>query len=331
MSLVRIRPGDADQVATLTAIYRAARPVDDPDAMPVLAAEVADDLAYGFDLEPAEKFFYLPPGSDVPVGVLEVDMPVRDNRHLTWTAITVDPAHRRRGHGTAIMAEAVERTKNAGRNTIWAGIADDDSGAQSFMTSCGFRFASRDARRRQRLADVDQASVDRLHAEAVGAANGYTIERLRPPLTDAALAELVEVTKAINDAPTGELTVEAENFDVERLRNNQTANHSRGASIYRVVARNCATGEVGGHTIMFTNPRRPTFAQQGDTAVSRAHRGHRLGLLLKLEMMHWLAEVEPQLEVVETWNNDDNQFMIAINEALGYRLNRLFATYQLTL
>ena len=65
--------------------------------------------------------------------------------------------------------------------------------------------------------------------------------------------------------------------------------------------------------------------------MARAHRGHRLGLLLKIDMMRWLAEAEPQVEVIETWNNVDNDFMINVNEALGYRLSRVFATYELNL
>ena len=65
--------------------------------------------------------------------------------------------------------------------------------------------------------------------------------------------------------------------------------------------------------------------------MSRAHRGHRLGLLLKIDMMRWLAEAEPQLEVMETWNNADNRFMIGVNELLGYRLSTTYATYELTL
>ena len=65
--------------------------------------------------------------------------------------------------------------------------------------------------------------------------------------------------------------------------------------------------------------------------MARSHRGHRLGLLLKIDMMRWLAEAEPQLEVIETWNNADNGFMINVNEALGYRLSEMYATYELTL
>jgi RimJ/RimL family protein N-acetyltransferase len=48
-------------------------------------------------------------------------------------------------------------------------------------------------------------------------------------------------------------------------------------------------------------------------------------------MMRWLAEMEPQLKIIETWNNADNKFMINVNEALGYRLSRIFNMYELRL
>jgi RimJ/RimL family protein N-acetyltransferase len=54
--------------------------------------------------------------------------------------------------------------------------------------------------------------------------------------------------------------------------------------------------------------------------VTRPHRGHRLGLLVKVAMMDRLAEAEPQVERIVTWNNADNEHMIGINEALGYEV-----------
>ncbi len=56
--------------------------------------------------------------------------------------------------------------------------------------------------------------------------------------------------------------------------------------------------------------------------------GHRLGLLVKIEMMRWLAEAAPQMEVLETWNQVDNTHMVRVNEALGYRLSEVYATYE---
>jgi hypothetical protein len=54
------------------------------------------------------------------------------------------------------------------------------------------------------------------------------------------------------------------------------------------------------------------------TVVSRKHRGHRLGLLLKIAMMELLATMEPQLERIVTWNGQSNEHMISVNEAIGY-------------
>jgi hypothetical protein len=45
--------------------------------------------------------------------------------------------------------------------------------------------------------------------------------------------------------------------------------------------------------------------------------------------MRWLAAAEPQLKIIETWNNVDNSFMINVNEALGYRLSCIFNMYEL--
>jgi RimJ/RimL family protein N-acetyltransferase len=56
------------------------------------------------------------------------------------------------------------------------------------------------------------------------------------------------------------------------------------------------------------------------TAVIRKHRGHRLGLLVKIAMMDLLATEEPRLARIATWNTESNQHMIAVNEALGYTI-----------
>jgi len=329
MPFVRVKPDDMAQVTAVATIVEAARQVDDPDDFPVIADMLAGYLRYGWDLEPAEHYLYTPEDTKEPVGVLAMELPTRDNLHLVWAEIWVHPDHRRHGYGSAIMNETVRRTREAGRNTIWVGTAEDDQGARKFVEGFGFNYASHDARRRQVLADVDQANVQRLWAAAEQKAADYCLERLRLPTADELLGELVEVTAAINDAPMGELTYEDEKFDVQRLRDFETALSGRGERAYRVIARHRQTGEVGGHTIVFLHPLQPEFAGQGDTAVARNHRGHRLGLLLKIDMLHWLAEAEPQVKIIQTWNNVDNGYMINVNEALGYRLHRIFNMYEL--
>ena len=326
-----VSPEDSAQVAALVDIHNAAQRVDDPDGYDWLPAAAADELRYGWDLQPEEHFLYVPDGADVPVAAMAVDLPKRDNLHLFWLQILVHPGHRRQGHGSAIMAEALAMADRAGRRTVWVETVEDDLGARKFVERFGFGYASHDARRRQWLAEVDSNQIARLLAEAEAAAADYAVERILPPVPDTTLQQMVEVTAAINDAPMGTLTFEDEVFDLDRLQDIETARERKGMRSYRVIARHRATGEVGGHTQVVISPHRPQLGMQADTAVSRAHRGHRLGLLLKIDMMWWLAAAEPQLEVLETWNNADNRFMIGVNELLGYRLSNTFATYELNL
>ena len=330
MPLLRVQPDDLDQVAAVAGILEAARQVDDPDAHPTLVAELASEMRYGWDLQPDEHFLYIPDGAGSPVATLAIDLPQRDNRQLLWLRLVVHPNHRRRGHGSAIMAEALRMAEEAGRSILWVEAVEDDLGARKFAERFGFSYASHDARRRQRLSEVDQDAVQRLWAEAQTAAVDYRLERLVPPVPEETLQEMIEVTAAINDAPMGQLTFEDEVFDLQRMRDVEAAREGRDDQSYRVIARHRGTGEIGGHTNVVISPHRRELGFQADTAVARQHRGRRLGLLVKIDMMGWLAEVEPQLEVIETWNNADNEFMVKVNEALGYRLSETYATYELS-
>ncbi len=328
MPFLRVQADDDRALAATIEIMDAARRVDDPGApAPVLELQ-RRWLRYGWDLRPDEWYLYAPAPGATPVGVLSIDLPTRDNLHLVWSEITVHPDHRRQGHGSAILAEVLRRTREAGRTTVWLGGPEDDPGVGAFTSRHGFRYASHDARRKQHLADVDPDTIAALREQAESAAAGYELVRLQPPVTDELMAEVAEVAESINDAPMGDLTYEREVFDLGLMRDVETAAAGRGEHTYRVAARQRSTGTLGGHTLVSVNPLRPERGVQCDTAVARDHRGHRLGLLLKIEMMAWLAETEPQLEYVETFNQADNGFMISVNEALGYRLDRVFRMYE---
>ena len=106
---------------------------------------IAGQLRYGWDLEPGEAYLYHPDGAPEPVGVLELELPTRDNRQLVWGSITVHPAHRRQGHGTAMMQEVLRRAEAAGRSTIWLEAVEEDLGARKLPRR--FRLPVRQQRR----------------------------------------------------------------------------------------------------------------------------------------------------------------------------------------
>jgi GNAT superfamily N-acetyltransferase len=327
MRLVEVDPYDEGQVEALTRLDEAARAHDDPAGFVQTVQDHANELRYGGDLHPSRATLLLDSAGDA-VGCFWLDVPVHDNLHLVAGELRVRPDRRGQGHGTRLLEEMVARTLALGRTTLWVGVAADHEGWTALLTQHGFTQASRDARRHQVLADVDASEVDRLERDAAEHSRDYVLERVDPPYDDALLNDLVAVTAAINDAPMGSLVFEDEVYDLDRLREGEQARVLRGERARRVVARHRLTGEVAGHTCLVVRPWAPREAYQYDTAVARAHRGHRLGVALKIEMMRWLAEVEPQLEVVATWNNVDNTPMITVNEALGYRLSRTFAMFE---
>jgi hypothetical protein len=71
---------------------------------------------------------------------------------------------------------------------------------------------------------------------------------------------------------------------------------------------------------VIVDPEAPSWGFQELTAVTRPHRGHRLGLLVKTAMLELLAQAEPQLEFIMTGNAAANDHMIAVNEQLGYEV-----------
>jgi RimJ/RimL family protein N-acetyltransferase len=87
-----------------------------------------------------------------------------------------------------------------------------------------------------------------------------------------------------------------------------------------VAARKDRTGELVALTDLEVDPQAPDWGFQGLTVVARAHRGHRLGLRVKVAMLELLADHEPGLERIVTGNADVNEHMIAINTELGYQV-----------
>jgi hypothetical protein len=47
----------------------------------------------------------------------------------------------------------------------------------------------------------------------------------------------------------------------------------------------------------------------------------RLGLLVKTAMLEWLAEADPAIEQIETANASANEHMIAVNDAIGFKVD----------
>jgi hypothetical protein len=212
-----------------------------------------------------------------------------------------------------------EEARRAGRTSLGTDGWESER-TTAFAARFGLERRSQGIMRRQHLAELAPGLAQRLFDEAAAMAGDYELVRILGRTPAELVDAMVELVSAINDAPTDDLDIEDEVFSPERLAAYEDAALARGNRLYRLVARHRTTGELGGHTVVAVEDQRPEIADQHDTAVAKAHRGHRLGLLLKAGMLLWLAEAEPQVATIDTWNAESNDHMIGVNEELGYRV-----------
>jgi GNAT superfamily N-acetyltransferase len=313
----RFTPDDTEDVRTSFEIINAIAAADAPWQHPWLLDRFEGLLRKGWDGEP--PVCYLATVDGKAVGQAFVFYSERDNTHLGWVWMGVLPEHRRLGYGSALFAYLQDEVRAAGRTSIGTDGWESER-AVGFAAKHGLEQKSQAIMRRQTLSDIPAARLQELYDEASARATDYELVRVVGRTPDDMVDAMVELVAAINDAPTDALDIEDEVFSAERLAAYETSQIGRGSRLYRLVARHKETGELGGHTVIAVESQRPEIGDQHDTAVAAAHRGHRLGLLLKAGMLLWLAEVEPELASVDTWNAESNDHMIAVNEALGYRI-----------
>ena len=282
---------------------------------PVTGASLAVQAAYGHDNRPSDGFWIAHHGGQV-VAHASLDLPVWDNRHLALVFCSVHPLSRGRGIGTALLSAQAESASAAGRSMLLT-YAFRDTPAEKFLVSQGFESAQRTAQRRLRPAEIDYDLIQSYADEAAAVARDYETVTLDGPAPEEWLPQLQRLFEAINDAPLDDIDMGPDSFPIERIRRYEQAMAARGQHVYRLMARHRDTGEWAGHTIVCVDTLRPGAAMQEDTSVLPAHRGHRLGMLLKARMLLWLREVRPELEMIDTWNAETNSHMIAINDALG--------------
>ncbi|MEJ1110778.1 MULTISPECIES: GNAT family N-acetyltransferase [unclassified Kribbella] len=328
MEITRLLPDDEVGCADAVALMSAAAKVDCPESLVRTPRGYANSLRYGWDLDPARA--YLARDTDgTAVGLLSVDVPTYDNTNLVWLEFEVHPDYRGRGFGTELLGYGEALAAELGRTSLGASSWDLPK-SEAFAQRHGFERKATAINRRQDLANLDWAVVQKLYDDAVAAASAYELLKITGTLPDELLEGMVAVTESINDAPKDDLDIEDDAYSPERLRAYEQAQLKSDRSLYRVIAREKSTGELAGHSTITVERERPHIGHQNDTAVSREHRGHRLGALTKSAMLLWLRDQEPALTQIDTWNAESNNHMIAINEQLNYRIIARALEYQKT-
>jgi GNAT superfamily N-acetyltransferase len=337
---IAITPFDAADQAAIDEAYRigvVVHAADVPDFPPLCRQRFKASVRH--PMPGNASLWALARLDGVPVGYLGLDLPHLDNADNATADLMVHPAYRRRGVGRALHEHCLRLLREQGRKRVVGmavsalpgGPARPEVGA-AFAAAMGARPVLAEVRRRLDVTRLDQGVLDGLLAGARAQAAGYRTVRWQQGTPEEYVADIAYLDgRLMMDAPLGDLEWEPEKIDAERVRGTERALDARGRRRYHHAVVHQASGRLVAWTLIDLGPSAPWHAFQQITIVDPAHRGHRLGLLTKIENLRYALAHEPELRAIDTWNAAANEHMIAINEQLGFRPVDGWTDWQLTL
>jgi GNAT superfamily N-acetyltransferase len=304
-----------------------------PGDPPWAGAEEMRAVLRDRDYEHRELFVNRDARGDV-TGAAEVRMPQKENLQLAEIAISVPPPSRGRGIGRALLEGAEALASANGRHVLIvstfgrrATLASRDA---RFAAAAGYSPARSEVRRELRL-PVDPALLESLEREHIGAASGYEVVSWWRHCPDELVESRARLSSTLTaDEPHGDLDVESEHHDVERVRRWEQDLEKMGRDLAGSGAVSRATGELAAFTEIGLPLPGQDLAMQFATVVAREDRGHRLGILVKIANLKLIAEHLSQPSRVCTWNAESNEHMIRVNEEIGFVVAGMAFNWQKT-
>ena len=254
-----------------------------------------------------------------------------------WIAVSVLPGHRGRGIGTALYEQLERQAVDAGRTVVQNqtsfapgldgetlpgpggfGAVPLELASTRFLVSQGFSLGQ--VGRMSALAlplDPEELRA-RLDSAAASASDYRTVTwfgRTPPEWLDG-MALLR--TRMSTDTPNAGMEQSEDVWTAERVTAFDDLFEASPRVVVTTIAVHRETEDVAGYTELDVpaEPDRPV--EQMDTLVLRDHRGHRIGMLLKLVNIRALGERFPDRTAIESMNAEENRPMLDVNEELGF-------------
>lgn len=334
LSFAPVDPSDEDAIRQWYELCCAVTATDQPDDPPPCWVNELGRFRHPWPGDVQTTWLARVAGS--VVGACALDLPMLDNVRNAHGDILVAPEHRRRGIGRALLAhlcaEAIREDRS--RLVFWlsqpldAAVSDP---AARFAAVSGAVPALVQTRRRLDIDTVDPAVPARLEAQARAGSGDYSLVQWVGATPPQWLDDVAYLTVRMStDAPLDDLQWEQETYDAARIQARDACWLGRGQHNVTTAAMD-GTGRLVAYTHIGADTTSRWFAWQGDTIVAPEHRGHRLGTLIKVANLALARRERPELRLIDTCNADSNPYMVAINEALGFRPYHRAVDWQLNL
>jgi GNAT superfamily N-acetyltransferase len=334
MEAFRVDPLDDELLTEWCAVLKAS----DEELWPELSGFALPDIRVFARLRGAYRRYELvaarDPGEPIS-GVGMMEMPLRDNLHGVEMTVAVHPARRRRGAGTAVVELLAELAAADGRRSLNS-IVDipleraSDHASLQFAPRLGFE-AMLPGNRRHLAVPLDPARLDDLRGVVASARDSasYRTFAFVSPWPEEFMEDHCELNRRMStDEPAGDGDKEQEVWDGARLREHDDVLASRGVRKLCAVAQHIPSGRLVAFSELELGRDTPEVAWQMATLVHPEHRGHRLGLAVKIANLDFLAEEAPVVRVVVTGNAGTNAPMIAVNDVMGFEIAGVGAFWQ---
>ena len=249
------------------------------------------------------------------------------NRHLLWAWVWVLTPHRRRGIGRAWIPKVLELMDEYGCMVLSMG-AEQESG-HAFIRWLGAEPKLGERESRLDLRQVDWQMVERWVHDGEAGSPGARLELHGRRMPDEILDEYSRASsELLNTMPFEDL----DHGDIVATAEQQRDWYQRldiSGSSHDVCLVRDPDGTIAGMTDVIQHPYEPEFVRQNFTGVHPRARGRGLGKWLKAKMLLHIRSTYPSAITVTTENAGSNAAMLAINHALGFKLHREVAYYQM--
>nr|WP_281381901.1 GNAT family N-acetyltransferase [Conyzicola lurida] len=270
------------------------------------------------------------------VGRAVAELPVPGSP-AAWITVEVLPELRHRGIGGALYSAVERLAVDAGATVLQSSVLQGESGSVERITApTGFGSVPRDSEttrflvargygleqvtRLSRLElPADRADLRRRFVRATAMSRDYHLAYWAGATPDEWLAHVARLRgRLATDAPQAGLEPDLSPWTPERVRDTDRVAAASPATSLTVLAVHSPSGNAAGYTTLTVPRQTARPVTQGDTIVLQEHRGHRLGLTLKVANLLRLGEVAPGHPRVVTFTAEENRHMLAVNESLGF-------------
>ena len=268
------------------------------------------------------------------VGAARYEVEPGDDPKTAWLMVDVLPGARRGGVGSALSAklQSIAATDGIRKAIVYAvsgygpgerlsaptgfGSVPRDNAEVAFLLGKGYRLEQ--IVRGSRLAlpvDVTTRLADSIRTAGADFALHYWVDQTpnKWRVEMAALRQLMST-----EDPSAGLEEPEDVWTPERLVEDENRYESSPRTRLVAAVEDLPTGRLAGFTVLSVPAEKDRAISQEDTLVRREHRGHRLGMLLKLANLAEVQRLFPGHPAVLTFNAEENRHMLDVNEVVGF-------------